>query len=271
MDLELIHDVLTHAIKASEVLGVDQDLRERWRAILKDIPPLRVGKYGQLQEWLEDYEEDEPGHRHFSHLFGVFPGDQVTPDGTPEFAQAARVSLERRLAAGSANMGFSRAWVIGLWARLHDGCLAHEHLRVLIGEMTTDTLLSMQPPGIWQMPALFQIEGNLAATAAVAEMLLQSHGGVIRLLPALPSAWPSGRVTGLRARGGFVVDIEWARGELKKARLHSTLGGPCCVQTEGDRPATVSSRAKGFKVSAVEGDRVRFETRPGRQYLIKLR
>ena len=229
MDLELIHDVLDHATRAAEILGVDEELREKWRAVLADLPPLQIGKHGQLQEWLEDYEEAEPGHRHISHLFGLFPGDQLTAEREPELTQAARVSLARRLAAGGGHTGWSRAWTVCSWARLGEGDLACEHLGALLSDHTTASLLDLHPPDI------FQVEGNMGGAAGMAEMLLQSHGGVIRLLPALPSAWPAGRVSGLRARGGFVIDMEWADGRLQEALLRSTLGGRCCVEAMGRR------------------------------------
>ena len=260
MDLELIYDVLTHAIRASEILDVDVDLREAWRDILKEIPPLQIGQHGQLQEWLEDYEETEPQHRHISHLFGLFPGDQLTMEDTPELTGAARVSLERRLASGGGHTGWSRAWTVCCWARLCEADLAYEHLRALIVDFATDSLLDLHPPRI------FQIEGNLGGTAGVAEMLLQSHRGVLRILPALPGAWPSGSVTGLRARGGFVVDIEWEESSARKAIIRSTLGEPCTVQIDPERPPTVRSDGTEVECSWPASDRMVFRTAVGKTY-----
>jgi len=258
MDLELIHDCLSHAILASEVLDCDTERRERWRRILEEIPPLQIGRHGQIQEWLEDYEEVDVGHVHFSLLFALFPGDQITPEEEQELAAAARISIERRLAAGSGDRaGWPRAWAACLWARLQDGDRACENLKALLTDHTTTALLSafpLPPP----LPArVFQIDANLGGTAAVAEMLLQSHRGEIHILPALPSAWSKGRVTGLRARGGYVVDIEWEAGRPETVTVHSRFEGPCTIRhgredapevTCGSEPVEVTESGKGIVV-----------------------
>ncbi len=262
MDLQLIWDALTHAIRASEILGVDEELRGAWRRILEEIPPLQIGKWGQLQEWLEDYEEVEPGHRHISHLFGLYPGEQITREAMPEIFAAARASLERRLAHSGGHTGWSRAWTVCCFARLGDGEAAHEHLRRLVSDYATDSLLDLHPPRI------FQIDGNLGGTAGVAEMLLQSHGGVIRLLPALPSAWPEGKVTGLCARGGFEVDIEWAGGKPARVVVRSQKGEVCRLAAEG---AEVSVPCGGEPVEVRRvGGVVEWETEAGREYEVRM-
>jgi alpha-L-fucosidase 2 len=224
MDFQLIHELLTNCIAASERLGVDAEKRAEWERILQQIPPLLIGKHGQLQEWLEDYDEAEPGHRHMSHLYGLFPGEQITREKTPELAAAARKSIERRLAHEGGHTGWSRSWLIGLFARLGEGDSAEYHLRHLITDFATITLLDLHPPRI------FQIDGNFGGTAGVAEMLLQSHGGVIRLLPALPKAWSEGEVSGLVARGGVEVGIVWREGRAVEATLKSRRGGLCRIQ-----------------------------------------
>ena len=259
MDLELIHDTLTHAIEAARTLGVDEDKRATWADLLRRLPPLQIGRFGQLQEWLEDYEEAEPGHRHLSHLFALYPGDQLTPEQTPELFAAARASLERRLAHFGGHTGWSRAWTICCFARLGEPDKAHYHLQHLISDFATDSLLDLHPPRI------FQIDGNFGGAAGLAEMLLQSHRGMLRLLPALPAAWPQGSVTGLCARGGFEVDLSWSGGEPWRVAVRSRLGGQCRMLLPAAQRVAVT--CNGEPVAAEQTDRlVVIETEPGHEY-----
>ncbi len=245
MDFELIHDLLTHLIRASEILGVDSKDRADWLRILAQIPPLQVGKYGQLQEWLEDYEEAEPGHRHFSHLFALFPGDQISLEGTPELAKAARISLEGRLSNSGGHTGWSRSWVVGFWARLLEGDKAEEHLRHLITDFATISLLDLHPPRI------FQIDGNFGGTAGITELLMQSHNNVLRLLPALPKVWEKGSVTGLIARGNIEVGIQWENGRALSSSLKSRVVKSVTIQAPPHQ-YIVSAKAGGEKLDMVE-------------------
>ncbi len=202
----------------------------------------QIGSHGQLLEWNREFAEREPGHRHMSHLYGLYPGAEITPRRTPELARGARVSLERRLAAGGAYTGWSRAWAIGFWARLLDGNMAHESLVMLMLHSTGPNLFDTHPAGSgW----IFQIDGNFGAAAAMAELLLQSHEDEISPLPALPASWPRGAVRGLCARGGLTVDLEWENGKARSVTLHARLAGthrlrPPKGQTIAGRPSTVT-------------------------------
>lgn len=261
MDIQLAMDVISHVIKASELLDMDEDKRGVWKDILIRLPELKIGSQGQLLEWNEEFEEVEPGHRHISHLIGLYPGDQITPDKTPELFRAARLSLEKRLSTGGGHTGWSRAWTACCFARLGDGNKAWEHLRALIVDFATDSLLDLHPPRI------FQIDGNLGGAAAVLEMLLQSYHEKLHFLPALPSAWPEGKVTGLRARGGYTVNLEWKNGRLLKAEV-TPLKDKICTIRQKDVIYEVRDRHGNIVEHQCDVDSLCFEVEAGNSYYI---
>lgn len=228
-------EILLDAVAAAEVLGLDEEERSEWLSVEKALPPYRVGRFGQLMEWSRDIDDPDDHHRHFNHLFGLHPGHTLSPLTTPELAEAARVTLNHR---GDGATGWSMGWKLNQWARLYDGDRAYKLFRNLLGNGTLDNLWDTHPP--------FQIDGNFGGTAGITEILLQSHLGFLHLLPALPSAWPAGKVTGLLARGGFEVDLEWSAGRLTKAVIHSRAGSRCALR---------------YGQTTLE-----FDTKPGRAY-----
>jgi len=250
MDIQLVRNALNYALLSAQVLRVDDDKQALWKTMLGKLPGLKIGARGQLQEWNEDFEEVEPSHRHVSHLIGLYPGDAIDPEHTPDLWQASRRSLELRLEAGGGHTGWSRSWVACLFARLREGEMAWDHLCHLITDFATDTLLDLHPPRI------FQIDGNLGGTAAVLEMLLQSYNGELHFLPALPAAWPNGKVSGLRARGGITIGMEWEQGKLVRASIEGTVSRDCTIvhapqhcQIVGSEDQQVPCRKRGHRVT----------------------
>ncbi len=298
MDISIVRAVFWRLLQSADhlknlaegdktAIAADQELLARVRTAMSQLPPFQIGHDGRLQEWQVDYKDHEPGHRHISHLFGLFPEDQITVQGTPELAHAARLVLDKRLAAGGGSTGWSRSWIINCMARLGDGDACHENILALLRYSTRGNLFDVCG---MKENSPFQIDGNLGAPNGFIEMLLQSHAGtplippqqnsnapvtpthVIRLLPALPKAWATGSFQGLRAQGGLEVSCQWSGGRMERAELfcsisrHIRVAIPfgikqILVRRKGHAPTVSRADALGIvELESKAGDRIVLET-----------
>ncbi|MCM1381896.1 MAG: glycoside hydrolase family 95 protein, partial [Muribaculaceae bacterium] len=263
MDSQILYSLFTAVINSSAEISEefkpagDKEFIAKIKELREKLPKPEIGKYGQIMEWAEDYDEAEPGHRHISQLFALYPADIITVRRTPELAAAAKATLVRRLTHGGGHTGWSRAWIINMWARLLDGEKVGENIAALLAHSTSINMFDMHPP--------FQIDGNFGGGAGICEALIQSHSGEIHFLPAIPKEWEKGYVRGFMARGGFEVDFEWADGKPVSAAVLSLCGNPCGIAGGG-----ISVFCGGKPVAANGNvDVVSFETECGKVYEIK--
>jgi len=250
LDNELLFDLFNNSIAAAKILGEDKEAVKGWQKIIAQLPPLHIGRYHQLQEWLEDWDNPLDHHRHISHLYGLYPSNQISPLRTPDLFNAARVTLEER---GDPSTGWSMNWKINFWARMLDGDralrLITEQIKPASNGKDEFSQSGGTYPNMFDAHPPFQIDGNFGFTAGVAEMLAQSHDGAVFLLPALPQAWPRGEVKGLVMRGGFVVDVTWDQGEITHLKVLSRLGGNLRLRTYAPLP-----KPQGFSTKPTSGD-----------------
>ncbi|MBJ6121079.1 glycosyl hydrolase family 95 catalytic domain-containing protein [Sphingomonas mollis] len=250
MDLALTREIFTNCIAAAQILGVDGPFVAHLTDLAKRLAPYQIGSHGQLQEWSRDFPESEPGHRHVSHLYPLYPGNEFTPSRTPRWARAVATSMQRREDNGGAATGWSRAWATCIWARMGDEARSGKSIDAFFAHSVLDNLFDTHPSG---NGPIFQIDGNFGITAAIAEMLLQSHDGAIALLPAVPPAWRSGSARGLRARGGITVDQRWSGGQLDSADLHFVSGVDALIRLPAGRQLLAATR-DGVTVAIRAGD-----------------
>lgn len=268
MDNSILRALFRRTIQTANILGLDNNFIDELKFTMSQLPELKIGQNGTIMEWSEEYVEVEKGHRHISHLFALYPSEEITVDFTPELAKAARKTLERRLFYGGGHTGWSCAWIINMWARLWDGENSFKYVQMILANSTYPNLLDAHPP--------FQIDGNFGATAGITEMLLQSHSDILHILPALPKLWPEGYIKGVKARGNYEMDIKWHQGQLKEAVIRP--GDIISINEDGKTLISLKYRnIEDYAVKCkntlvpyiIKNGVITFEVKAGKEYFIQ--
>jgi alpha-L-fucosidase 2 len=258
IDMQILRDLFLYVAEAADILGIDQEFRQKVLSTRKKLAPMQIGQKGDIQEWLEDWGQKEKSHRHISNLYGLFPGNQISARTTPELAEGCRIVLEQRGLVGN---GWASAWKMACWARLFNGAKAMDNLNYYIHNYVFDNLFAICSKSL-------QVDGSFGVSAAVAEMILQSHEDEIFLLPALPKFWENGKVRGLCARGGFEVDIKWEKNRLISALILSRKGNKCRLRTS--HAVDVFSNGEKIEVKRYEKSLIEFDTKKDEIYKIAI-
>ncbi|UCG28314.1 MAG: glycoside hydrolase family 95 protein, partial [Bacteroidales bacterium] len=256
IDMQILYDLFGYVAEAAAILEMDHDLQEKLLVARERLAPMQIGEKGDLQEWLEDWDQKEKSHRHISNLYGLFPGNVIFIRTTPALAEASKAVLEQRGLEGN---GWASAWKMACWARLLEPESAMENFSYCIGHYTLPNLFSLCSRAL-------QVDGSFGLTAAIAEMLMQSREGKIHLLPALPESWGTGYIRGIRARGGFEIDMEWGNGKLGNARIRSILGNKCTILADGD--FRVNVEGKPVRIRIADDGLLEFDTEAGKVYIV---
>jgi alpha-L-fucosidase 2 len=257
MDIEILRELFTRTLDAGRILGEDAAFLKQIEDARAKLPPFKIGKLGQLQEWQQDYDENEPGHRHISHLWALYPGTQISLEETPDLAKAARVTLDRRLARGGGQTGWSRAWVVNYWDHLHEAQKAYDSLRVMFSQSTFPNMMDTHPPG------LFQIDGNLGAASGMLEALVQSRwkpeAVEVELFPALPEQWADGSIKGIHVRGGASLDMSWKAGKIESMQLHAKSDSAIRLIPPAGQAVSLVKTSEGKPVIAAPNGTIRLK------------